>query len=73
MYTGQKTALRTRHETSDCSKIGKQYVKAVYCYLSYLTYMQSISCKMPDWTDHELESKLPGKISITSDMQMIPL
>ena len=51
-------------------KLGKEYAKAVYCHLAYLTYMQSISCKMPDWMKHKLESRLPGEISITSDMQM---
>ena len=29
------------------AKLGKEYVKAVYCHLAYLTYMQSTSCKMP--------------------------
>ena len=55
------------------SKWGKEYDKAVYCHSAYLTYMQSTSCKMPDWMKHKLESKLPGEISITSDMQMTPL
>ena len=45
-------------------------VKAVYCHPDYLTYMQSISCEMPGWMKHKLESRLPGEISITSDMQM---
>ena len=54
------------------SKLGKEYMKAVYCHSAYLTYMQSTSCKMPDWMNHKLESRLPGEISITSDMQMIP-
>ena len=54
------------------SKSGKEYVKAVYCHLAYLTYMQSISCKMPGWMKHKLESRLPAEISITSDMQMTP-
>ena len=48
------------------SKLGKEYVKALYCHLAYVTSMQSTSCKM-------LESSLLGEISITSDMQMIPL
>ena len=39
---------------------------------AYLTHMQSISCEMPDWMKHKLESRLQGEISITSDMQMIP-
>ena len=53
-------------------KSGKDYVKAVYCHPTYLTYMQSASCKMPGWMKHNLESRLPGEISITSDMQMTP-
>ena len=54
------------------SKSGKEYVKAVYCHPAYVTYMQRTSCKMPDWMKHKLESRLPGEISITSDMQMTP-
>ena len=53
-------------------KSGKEYIKAVYCHLAYLIYMQSISCKMPGWMKHKLESRLPGKISITSGTQMTP-
>ena len=52
------------------SKLEKDYVKAVYCHPAYLTYMQSISCEMPGWMKHKLESRLLGEISITSDMQM---
>ena len=55
------------------SKLGKEYVKAVYCHSAYLTYMQSTSYEMLDWMKHKLESRLPGEISITSDMQMTPL
>ena len=54
------------------SKLGKEYVTAVYCHPAYLTYMQSTSCKMLGWMKHKLESRVPGEISITSDMQMIP-
>ena len=54
------------------SKLEKEYDKAVYCHHAYLTYMQSIACEMPGWIKHKLESRLPGEISITSDMQMIP-
>ena len=54
------------------SKLGKEYVKAVYCHLFYLTYMQSTSCEMPGWMKDKLESRLLGEISITSDMQMTP-
>ena len=54
------------------SKLGKEFVKAVYCHPAYLTYMQSTSCKMLGWMKHKLESRLLGEISITSDMQMTP-
>ena len=54
------------------SKLGKEYIEAVYCHPAYLTYMQSTSYKMPGWMKHKMESRLPGEISITSDMQMIP-
>ena len=54
------------------SKLGKEYVKAVYCHPAYLSYLQSTSCKMPGWMKHKLESRLPAEISITSDMQMTP-
>ena len=51
------------------SKLRKEFSEAVYS--AYLTSMQSISCEMPRWMDHRLESKFPGEISTTSDMQMI--
>ena len=54
------------------SKLGKEYIKAVYCHLAYLTYMQSTSCEMPGWMKNKMDSRLPGEISITSDMQMTP-
>ena len=54
------------------SKLGKEYIKAVYCHPAYLTYMQSTSCEMLGWMKHKLESRLLGEISITSDMQMTP-
>ena len=54
------------------SKLGKEYVKAVYCHPAYLTYMQSTLCEMPGWMKHKLESRLLGEIFITSDMQMTP-
>ena len=63
----QKLEMDMEQQTS--SKSGKEYVKAVYRHPSYLTYMQSKSCKMPGWMKHKLESRLLGEISITSDMQ----
>ena len=50
------------------SKLGKEYVKAVYCQPAYLTYMQNTSYEMPGYMKHKLASRLLGEISITSDM-----
>ena len=55
------------------SKLGKEQDKAVCCHPAYLTYMQGISCGMPGWMNHNLESRLLREISTTLDMQMIPL
>ena len=54
------------------SKLGKEYIKAVYCHPAYLTSMQSTLYKMLGWMNHKLESRLPGEILTTSDMQMTP-
>ena len=64
----QQVELDMEQQTG--SKLGKEYVKAVLSHPAYLTYMQSTSCKMLGWMKHKLESRLPGEISITSDMQM---
>ena len=52
------------------SKLGKKYVKAVYCHPDYLTYIQSTLCEVPGWKKHMLELRLPGEISITSEKAM---
>ena len=72
----KKQQLELDMEQWTGSKLEKEYVKAVYCQPVYLTYMQSTSCKTPGWMKHKLESRLPGEISTTSDMQdmqVIPL
>ena len=66
----KKQQLESDMEQRTGSKLGKEYIKAVYCHPAYLTYMQSTSYEMPGLMKHELESRLPGEISITSDMQM---
>ena len=55
------------------SKLGKEYIKAIYCHPAYLTYMQSTSCKMLGWMKYKPKPQFPGESSTTSDMQMIPL
>ena len=66
----EKIKLETDMEQWTGCKLGKEYVKAVYCHPDYLTYMQSISGVMPGWVKHKLESTLPGEISIISDLHM---
>ena len=57
----------------DWFKIEKEvYQVCIYCHLAYLTYIQRTSCKTSDWIKHIPESRLPGEISITSDMQKLP-
>ena len=72
LHTGQEATVRTGHGTMDWFQIGKGVPKG-FCHPAYLTYMQNTSCKMPGWMTHKLESRLPGEMSTTSDMQMIPL
>ena len=67
-----KQQFKPDMEKQTDSKLGKEYIKAVYYHIAYLTYMQSKSCKMLGWMKHKLESRLPGEIPITSDRQMIP-
>ena len=74
----QQLDLDVKQQTG--SKSGKEYIKArqgktiyhVYRHPAYLTSMQSTSCEMLDRMKQKLESRLPGEISITSDMQMTP-
>ena len=69
----RKQQLELDIEKETDYKSGKGYVKAEYCHPAYLTYIQSTSREMPGWIKHKLESRLLGEISITSDIQMIPL
>ena len=66
----KKQQLEPDMEQWTGSKLGKEYIKAVYCHPAYLTSMQSASCEMPGWMKLKLESRLLGEISVTSDMQM---
>ena len=67
----QKLELDMEQQTG--SKLGKEYVKTVYCHPAYLTSVQSTSCEIPGWMKHKLESRFQGEISIPSDMQIIAL
>ena len=61
----KKQQLELDMEQQTGSKLGKEYIKAVYCHLTYVIYTQSTSCEIPGWMRHELESRFPGEISIT--------
>ena len=69
----RKQQLELDMEQQTGSKLGKEYVMAIYCHLAYLISMQSTSCEMLGWMKHKLESRLPGEVSITSDTHMTPL
>ena len=75
LYASQEATVRSGHGTTDWFKIGKGVCQG--CILSPRLFnlydMQSTSCKMPGWINHKTESRLPGELSTTSDMQMIPL
>ena len=66
----KKQQLEPDMEKETGPKLGNEYIKAVYCHPAYLTYMQSTLCEILGWIKHKLELRLPGEISITSDMQM---
>ena len=57
----KKQQLELDMEQQTGSKLGKEYIKVVYCHPAYLTYIQSTSCKMPVWINHKLESRLQEK------------
>ena len=65
----KKQQLELDMEQQTGSRLGKEYVKAVYCQPAYFTYMPSTSCEMPGWMKHKLESRLQGEILIASDRQ----
>ena len=54
----KKQQLELDMEQWTGSKLGKEYIKAVYWHPAYLTYMQSTSCEILDWMKHKLESRL---------------
>ena len=68
----KKQQLELDVEQQTGSKLAKKYIKALYCHPAYLPYMQSTSWETLGCKKHKLESRLPGEISITSDMQMTP-
>ena len=66
----KKEQLEPDIEEQILFKLGKEYVKTVYCYSDYLTLLQSTLCETPGWMKVKLELRLSEEISATSDMQM---
>ena len=61
LNVGQEATLEPDMEQQTGSKLGKEYVKAVYCYPAYLTYMQSTSCEMRGWDEAQVGIKISGR------------
>ena len=59
----KKQQLEPDMELLTGSKLGKGYVKSVYCHPAYLTYVQSTSCRSVDWMKHKLELRLRGEMN----------
>ena len=72
LYAGQEATVRTGHGTTDWFQIGKEVHQGYILSPAYLTYIQSTSWETLGWRKHKLESRLPGEISVSSDMQMTP-
>ena len=72
LYADQEATVRTGHGTTEWFQIGKGVHQGCQCHPAYLTYMQSTSRETLGWMKHKLESRLPGEISIASDVQMTP-
>ena len=72
LYAGQEATDRTGHGSTDGFHIGKGVNQGCIWSPWLFNNMQSTLFEIPGWMNHKLESRLPGEISITSDMQMIP-
>ena len=71
MYGGQEAIVRTRHGTTGWFKLGKEYVKAVYCHPAYLTYMHSTSCEMPGWMKHKIARRNINNLRYADDITLM--
>jgi len=68
----KKQQLEPGMEQQTGSKLGKEFISAVYCHFAHLTYIKSTSYEMPGWKKPKLEARLQEEISVTSDVQMTP-
>ena len=71
LYAGQEAIVRTGHGTTDWSKLGKEYVKAVYCHSAYLTYVQSTSCEIPGWMKYKIAGRNINDLRYADDTTLM--
>ena len=71
LYAVKKQHLEPDMEQWTVSKLGKEYVKAVYCHSAYLTYMQSTSCEMPSWMKHKIARRNVNNLRYTDDITLM--
>ena len=67
----KKKQLELDEEQWTASKLGKEYAKAIYCHLDYLTYIQSTSCKMPAWINHKLARRNINNLRYADDTTLM--
>ena len=63
---------RNSAEQWTCSKLQKEYIKAIYFHPAYLTFMQCTSREMPSWMKQKPDSRFQGEMPVTSDIQITP-
>ena len=72
LYAGQESTVRTGHGTTDWFKIGKGVGQGCILSPCLFNLFAEYIMRNAGWRKHKLESRLPGEISITSDMQKTP-
>ena len=71
LHVGQEQQLKPAMKQLFGSKLGKEYAKAIYCHLDYLTYIQSTSCKMPAWINHKLARRNINNLRYADDTTLM--
>ena len=72
LYAGQEATVRTGHETTDWFQIGKGVCQGCILSACFFNFYAEYIMRNAGLEEAQLASRLPGEISITSDMQMTP-
>ena len=67
----KKQQLELDMEQQTGSKLGKEYVKAVYCHSAYLTYVQSTSCEIPGWMKYKIAGRNINDLRYADDTTLM--